>query len=201
MPEFHDVEQNTPEWFILRAGIPTASMAKSLVTSTGLPSKSMQDYIFTLAADMHAGKPLDQWEGNQYTEMGIEREADARIAYEQEKGVWVEDVGFVTHNRYGCSPDGLVGDDGLIEIKCLKASNHIKMMVKKSVTSYIAQVQMQLLVTGRSWCDLTFYYPELPLVVIRLKKDIKLQDALTEQLYKCIKARDVILEGMKARCE
>ena len=124
----HNVEQGTPEWFALRAGKPTASEFSKLITSTGEPSKSMAGYAITLAGEMYAGKPLDAWEGNAYTERGKILEADARRAYAFLNDVEPETVGFVSNDavQYGCSPDSLINREGILEIKCLKAENHIK---------------------------------------------------------------------------
>ncbi len=196
----HDIEQGSEEWYSIRAGIPTASEAGKLITSTGKESKQIIDYAYQLAAELHAGMPLDVWEGNQWTERGKDMEQEAKIAYERSCGVWREDVGFCVsdNGEYGCSPDGFVGDDGLVEIKCLAAKNIVKNMVyfnkhKKAMPDYIPQAQMQLFVTGREWCDLVFYHPELPLLVIRQEKDRGIHKVLDEQIKKCLAIRDEAL--------
>ena len=158
--KIHDVEQNTPEWEVLRAGKPTASCFDSLVTSTGAPSKSMQGYAIELAGEMYAGRPLDTWNGNKYTDYGHEIEDEARLAYEMRTGNTVEQVGFITDDLelYGCSPDGLVGDDGMAEIKCLP-KKHIPSLLYwkkhgKAPPERIAQTQGQIMIAERKWCDL-----------------------------------------------
>ncbi len=81
----HPVEQNTDDWVKLRAGLPTASSFKSIITSQGLPSKSLPTYAAKLAADKYAGEPLDSFEGNVWTERGHELESDARDLYSELK--------------------------------------------------------------------------------------------------------------------
>ena len=163
----HDAEQGSDEWFRLRAGLPTASEASKLITSAGAESKSMSDYAEILAGAKFAGRPLDQWGGNKHTERGHELEPDARQAYAFVCDQNVKQVGFCTDDmeQYGASPDGMCGDDGLVEIKCLSAKYHIKALMyykkhNRAPTDYIAQCQMQMVVCERQWCDLT-YWPRL----------------------------------------
>jgi len=199
----HDVEQGTDAWLELRAGLPTASMASKMVTGTGKKSTSITEYAYQLAAEMYAGKPLDGFDGNGYTDRGKELEPLARIAYEQHTHVWVEEVGFCTvdDGSYGCSPDGLVGDDGMVEFKCLIAKNHTKAWMyydeNKSVQpEYVSQPQMQMLVCERKWCDSVFYHPDLPLLIIRQFPGEEFQKVLAEQLKVCIERRDNALKVM-----
>lgn len=196
----HEVEQGTDEWFSLRAGMPTASEFSKLITSTGEPSKSMPTYAMALAAEMYAGKPLDGFDGNIWTDRGKELEDAARAAYAFITGSEGKAVGFVTNDsmEYGCSPDWLV-EDGLAEFKCLKTENHVKAMLYykkhgRCPTDYIQQTQGQMFITERAWCDLVFYHPVLPLVVIRQTPDMKVIDGLVLQLAAVKKERDSILE-------
>ena len=127
----HDVPQNSDDWLALRAGKPTASSFSKLVTSAGTESKSMPEYAISLAGELYAGKPLDAFEGNKWTERGHELEDAARAKYEMMRDIDAVQIGFVTDYdlRYGCSPDSLIADDGMLEIKCLKAENHIKALM------------------------------------------------------------------------
>jgi hypothetical protein len=202
----HDVAQGSPEWFSLRAGLPTASEAKKLVTGTGKPSTSVTEYAYQLAGELYAGKPLDGFEGNVHTDRGKELEPLALDAYSLATGSWITQVGFCTNDEgaYGCSPDGLVDDDGMVELKCLMAKNHVKAMVyynknKACMPDYIPQCQMQMLVCGRKWCDLVFYHPDLPILVIRQEADFQLQGMLLKQLVTCLETRDNTLEVIKGR--
>lgn len=200
----HDLEQNSDEWLAIRAGMPTASNFAKLITSTGEPSKSMSVYANLLAAELYAEKPLNDFEGNQWTERGHELEEDAATMYDFIKDVETEKVGFVTDDDrlYGCSPDRFVGDDGMIEIKCLKTENHVNAILYhqkngRCETKYVQQPQGQMYICERKWCDLVFYHPDLPLLVIRQKPDKKIVDGLTSQLHKVRELRDSVLKTLK----
>lgn len=200
----HELEQGTEAWHELRAGMPTGSMAKKLVTSQGKESKSMPEYAIELAGDLYAGQPLDAFEGNQWTDRGTELEDAARSLYELLTSSEVQEVGFITDDgeQYGVSPDGLVDNDGLVEFKCLKGTNHIKAIMyhkknHKAPTDYIPQCQMQLFVTGRKWCDLVFYHPDLPELIIRIEPDLEFHKVLESQLLAVIKERDNIIKLIK----
>lgn len=200
----HDIEQGSEEWHSLRAGLPTASEFSKLITSTGAVSESMADYARVLAAEKFAGHAVDGWEGNRYTERGKELEDHARNAYMFITGSEVSKVGFVTDNlkRYGCSPDRFVGDDGLLEIKCQIAKEHIKSLEYyakhgKPPTTYIAQIQGQMFVCERQWVDLMFYHPDLPHLIIRQQPDLKLVAALRQQLAAVEAERNIVLKFLR----
>lgn len=165
----HSVDQNSEEWFELRSGIPTASEFSRLVTSTGARSKQLDKYALTLAAEKFAGEPVDRWQGNAHTERGHELEDEAIKTFEFLNDVSVERVGFVTNDEktIGCSPDGFVSDDSLVEIKCLKADNHIEALMyckqyKKVPSKYVQQTQGQMLLCEKSLNNVFFYHPKLP---------------------------------------
>lgn len=199
----HDCLQNTPEWLALRAGLPTASEFSKLITSTGEPSKSMPAYAEELAGELYAGKPLDTWNGNQYTEYGHETEDEARAAYELRTGRETSQVGFITDDlkQYGCSPDAVTEDGGGLEIKCLP-KKHIPVLRYwkkhgKCPTDFVAQTQGQIFVAGFKYVDLFFYRPELPQLVIRIEPIAKIQAALKTQLAACIAERNLVLNFLK----
>lgn len=200
----HDIEQGTDEWLRLRAGMPTASNFKKLITSKGEPSKTLPTYANLLAAELFAEKPLNDFEGNQWTDRGSELESDARTRYEFQFDADVEQVGFITddHKFNGCSPDGLVGDDGLIEIKCLKTENHVNAILYykkygRTPPDYIQQTQGQMLICERDWCDLVFYHPNLPMLTIRQEPDSKIMSALTMYIDEVLSQRDNVLNILK----
>jgi len=208
MPVFHnDIEQRSPEWYALRAGIPTASEFSKIVTSKGEPSKSAATYALTLAAEMYSGKPLDDaWAGNAHTERGRELEAEALSLYELRHGCDVAPTGFVTSDDgdMGCSPDGMVSDDGMAEVKCLKAENHIKAILYyqkngRCPTDYVQQTQGQMMICERQWCDLIFYHPDLPLLVIRQDPNIAVQDALRTEIPALLSERDRVLAVLRGQ--
>lgn len=200
----HDVEQRSAAWYALRSGRPTASEFCSLVTSTGERSKTLPRYAKTLAAEMFSGRTLDAWEGNAWTERGKEMEAEAIRLYEFANDCAVTPVGFVTSDdgSVGCSPDGLVGDDGLVEVKCLKAENHIEAILYhrkngRCEPGYIQQPQGQIWITERKWCDLVFYHPVLPLLVIRQTPLPSLISALLPAISEVVTERDAILAALR----
>lgn len=201
----HDVEQNSDEWLNLRCGMPTSSGASKLVTSTGAPSKSMLDYAEMLAGELYAGGTIDDFAGNKHTERGHELEDEALDYYSFITGNNVEKVGFITNDDLtaGSSPDGLVGNDGLVEVKCLGYKAHIKAIryIKdkgKIPTTYIAQKQDQMLICERKWCDSIFYHPKLPSIIHRDKPNNDVIFGLIAQKVKLIKERNIVLEILKS---
>ncbi len=200
----HDLEQGSEAWLNLRAGMPTGTGAKNLVTSQGKESKSLGGYALELAGDLYAGKRLDAFEGNAWTDRGTELEDSARSLYEMVHDCEVEEIGFCTDDsdRWGMSPDGFVGKDGLVEFKCLKATNHIKAIIyadkhNKPPTDYIPQIQMQMFVSGRKWCDLVMFHPDLPELIIRIDADLEFHKILESQLKAVIIERDKIIKLLK----
>lgn len=195
----HDCEQGTEEWFSIRAGKPTASMFSKLITSRGEPSKSMKDYAVTLAGELYAGKPLDVWEGNGWMERGKELEDAARTKYEMINNIDTVQLGFVTDDEeiYGCSPDSMVGDNGMLEIKCLKAENHIKAIMyfrknERMPTAHVQQTQGQMFICDRKWCDIVFYHPDLPMLTIRSEPDEDVIKGLEIQINAVLIEREII---------
>lgn len=202
--KIHTVEQRSPEWYALRAGMPTASEFSKLITSSGEVSKTLQAYALTLAGEKFAGKPLDAFEGTQWTERGKELEAEATRLYQFDTDTTVQPVGFITDDEqtHGCSPDGLVNDDGMVEFKCLKAENHIKAILyfqKNGTcqTDYIQQTQGQLMIAGRQWCDLIFYHPDLPMLTIRQTPNSALFAALEREIKSVCRERDKVLAAIQ----
>ena len=192
----HDVEQNTDEWFSLRAGVPTASEFKKVLSGTGKKSAQRITYAAQLAAELCVGGELERWEGNQWTERGHELEAESLVSYELERDSDVKSVGFVLRDkRYGASPDGLVSNDGLLEIKNLSPAQHVLVLDRwrRNGTvppDYIPQCQGQLFVCDRQWVDLYFHHTRLPTLIARIERDQEYIDALQEQLDACIAMRD-----------
>lgn len=201
----HDVEQNSPEWMKLRAGIPTASVFSKLVTSKGVTSKSLEAYAATLAAEKYVGGPVEAWEGNEHTERGHALEIEAIKDYEIIHKAKVERVGFVTSDdgTMGCSPDCMVGDDGMMEVKCLKAENHVAAIIRhaKDGTTdpkYYQQTQGQMMICERKWCDLAFYHPTLPMLVVRQIPNHIFCESLALEIETVVIRRDEILEVLQA---
>lgn len=169
----HDVLQGTTAWLALRAGIPTASDFDRIVTPKGKPSAQAEKYMFALLAERIMGHPriqaVSSWQAR-----GSQLEAEAVAYYE---GVREQDtslVGFITNDArtIGASPDRLVGDDGLLEIKVPAEHTHVSYLLTRGVDAeYYPQVQGQLWVTGRAWLDIMSYHPEMPPALIRVERD------------------------------
>ena len=171
-------EQGTPEWHKDRLGIPSASMFSSIITSAGKPSTSAKTYMNQLLADWYVGHPVDPWPGNKFTEDGKDREPEIRQLYEFLTDMEVQEIGFCYKDEkklVGCSPDGLVGDDGLVEFKNPKGSTMIKYLLSgdKVPSEYVAQVQGQMWITGRQWCDFMFHHPDIGHKIIHVERDEK----------------------------
>jgi hypothetical protein len=185
------VEQNTEEWYELRKGIPTASSASKLVSNGGKLSEQITDYGHKMAAEI-AGARIEG-----YTSASMQRghdlEPEARAQYAFEKATVDHSVGIIKNDEqtFGYSPDGLVGDDGLIEIKCLEIKGYMKALIgKKTPTDYIAQCQSALWITGRKWIDLVIYMPGLKLLTFRILPDKAFHAMLASQVAKVISIRN-----------
>ena len=198
-----EADQYSPEWYQFRIGKPSSSSFSKLITSTGAPSKSMEKYAQKLAGDLFAGEDIDAWEGNKFTDRGHAIEDEARAYYSMMFDVEVEEVGSIGDDlgRWLCSPDGLIGDDGMLEIKCLPKLHTEALLYyhknKKAPPTYIPQVQGQLFITGREYVDLLYYHPMLPKKVIRQYPDDKIQAGLEKQLKACIVERNITLKILK----
>lgn len=171
-----DVEQSTPAWSALRAGIPTASNFDRIVTPGKCEaSKQQGTYMLELLAEWLSGRPAESYT-NAWMERGLEVEQEARDYYTFATDTMPEQVGFIYSDErrlIGCSPDGLIGDDGMLEIKCPKPSTHLGYLLAGQMpTDYRSQVYGSLLVSGRAWCDFVSYCPGLPGFVVRVRRDM-----------------------------
>lgn len=173
------IDQGSPEWKALRLGKLTASRMVDVLatTKTGM-SASRKNYLAQLVAERLTGEIGECFTSGPIA-WGIDNEPLARAEYEILKDTFVEQVPFVDHPSIamcGASPDGLAGDDGLIEIKAPNTSTHIDYLLsKKPPAKYIPQMALQLACTGRKWCDFVSYDPRMPekhrLFVVRYTPD------------------------------
>lgn len=190
-------EQGTEEWFQARCGIPSASNFDKIVTASGDSSKQREKYLNRLAGEKVSGKSVDGFK-SAAMERGVELEAEARSYYEIVTGRDVQRVGFCYHDdgEVGCSPDGLIGEDGGLEIKCPEIHTHVEYYrLKKLPTTYYQQVQGSLWVTGRDWWDFLSYFPGLKPLIIRVTPDKDFQEKLEAELEKfCDELKQVIEE-------
>lgn len=174
-----EIVQGSPEWKALRCGKVTASRVADVVARTKSgPSASRANYMAQLICERLTGTPAETYT-NAAMIHGTETEPEARSAYEFYEGVAVEQVAFIAHPKIdhaGCSPDGLVGADGLVEIKCPQSATHLETLLGQAVPAkYADQMQFQMACTGRKWCDFVSYDPRMPehmrLFVRRVARD------------------------------
>jgi len=160
------IEQGTDAWHQLRLGKVTASRVADILakTKTG-PSASRNNYLIELAIQ-RVTKAIEPSYSSSAMEWGVEQEARARVAYEVKSGNFVDQVPFIDHKTipwFGCSPDGLVDLDGLVEIKCPNSATHWSYIKADAPPNkYVIQMQTQMCVTGRQWCDFVSYDPRMP---------------------------------------
>jgi putative phage-type endonuclease len=160
------IEQRTEEWFKQRLGKVTASKIADVIakTKTGV-SASRENYSTQLTLERLTGQQAEFYT-NAAMEWGTATEPQARTAYEVYREVLVDEVGFIDHPiiaMSGASPDGFVGDDGLVEIKCPESKTQMDTLLNQKVpTKYMPQMQWQMACTGRKWCDFVSYDPRMP---------------------------------------
>ena len=174
----YDFPQRSEQWFRVRLGIPTASEFKRIVTPKGWKlSTQAEGYCHRLLAEWMLDAPvLDNPYESEWMQRGSETEALARASYELETGLTVAQVGFVTTDDgvYGCSPDGLVSEDGGLEMKCSSPQVHVRHMLKRDIDDeHLVQVMGCLLVTERKWWDVQAFCSTaaLPTVIVRVYRD------------------------------
>lgn len=173
MMEIIDVEQGSPEWFKVRAGMPTASEFATVLANGrgGGESKTRATYMRKLAGEILTGEPMEIYT-NVHMERGKIMEDEARSLYAFLNDVEPERVGFVVNGRKGCSPDSFIGTNGAIEIKTALPHILIDFLLKNEFPpEHKAQCQGVLWVAEREWIDLVVYWPKLPLFVKRAFRD------------------------------
>ncbi len=171
--QLFDCEQGSPQWQMLRVGIPTCSNLDRIITpKTGKPSAQAEKYAWALIAEQILQVPTEGGSSG-FTQRGKIVEEKARAFYELKRDVDVVQVGFVLRadGRVGGSPDGFVGEDGILEIKCPKPENHIGYLLDSEGIGYRAQVQGLLWLTGRRWVDTLSYHPDMPPALVRVARD------------------------------
>lgn len=194
----HDIEQGTDEWHELRRGVLTSTAIKTLITPTGklANNDTTRSHVYEVAAQRINGRTEESYSSFDMMR-GHTEEILARDLYSKHYAT-VNECGFVTNEKLGFivgySPDGLVGEEGLIEIKSAKAKIQVQRIVDGVIPSeHIAQVQTGLWVTGRKWCDFISYSNGMKMQVIRVEVDAAYHE-LIEQAAKAfeIKVAEVI---------
>ena len=203
-----DLEQGSPEWLAARVGRVTASrIADVMAKGKGGEAQTRLNYKWQLVAEVMTGQSQEDRFFSQAMAWGVEQEPFARAAYEIQTGGLVENVGLVAHPaipRCAASPDGLVGLDGLLEIKCPKTPTHLEYMEKGNIPGhYQLQMLWQMACTGRSWVDFATFDPRLPdelqLFVMRFPRDQARIDAIESEVQKFWNEIDEIIETLRKR--
>ena len=179
--KIHNFEQRTDEWYAIRKGKMTASNAETIIAN----GKGLETYIYNLMAEYYSSAEKENYL-NADMQRGIDLEPEARLEFEFYTDLDVQEVGFIEHNEFiGVSPDGLVGDNGLIEIKCPNDSIYFKLLLSNNIKpEYIAQMQMQMYVTERQYCYFVSYNPnfEKSLYIKKINRDEEMIDKLKKGL-------------------
>jgi putative phage-type endonuclease len=200
------MEQRTNEWHEARLGKVTASRIADVMaqTKTG-PSASRKNYMAQLLTERLTGKPTESY-SNAAMQWGTETEPQARAMYELQTGLEVIETGFTPHPELaaGASPDGLVGDDGLIEIKCPNTATHIDTLLSGKIDKkYILQMHWQMICEGRQWCDFVSFDPRLPSNMQLFIKRVEFDEVLAAEIVDAVKAflteLDVMETGLRER--
>ena len=201
------MEQRSEEWFAARLGCVTASRTADVMatTKTGY-SSSRANYMAQLITERLTQTPT---EGFSTTAMqwGTDTEPQARMAYELMTGEAVVETGFVPHPTilgFGASPDGMVGSDGLIEIKCPNSATHIETLLAEKVPSkYMIQMQVQMMCCGRDWCDFVSFDPRMPADMSfwmqRVFADSPMQEDIATEVIKFLNDVEMKLQQLREK--
>jgi len=197
------IQQGTDEWKALRLGKITASKIADVMSKGrgSAPSATRANYMAQLAAERLTGETADSFK-NAAMDHGNETEPQARAMYSMNNGVIVEEVAFVLHPDLpyaGASPDGLVGDDGLLEIKCPNTATHIATLRGGSIKGgYLLQMQWQMSCTGRKWCDFQSFDPRMPEYIQSHVTRVPRDDARIAEIIEAVSLFETELAAMVA---
>jgi putative phage-type endonuclease len=199
-------EQRTEEWFSARLGKVTASSLYKVLakTKTGYGA-DRGNYMTQLVLERVTGSKAESYT-NASMQWGIDQEPFARAAYEASRGVMVDEVGFIPHpsiEAAGASPDGLVGDDGMVEIKCPDSKTALECWLSDTPVEgkYFAQMQWQMRCADRSWCDYVVFDPRMPtkaqLFVTRVHRDDEWLSVTEGEVVKFLAEVDAKVAALK----
>lgn len=204
------MDQRSPEWFQTRLGKVTASCIAKVMAKlkNGQPGADRMNYAAQLITERLTGTPTDSFT-NAAMQWGIDTEPMARDAYSESALCVVEEIAFVDHPSIamsGASPDGLIGDDGLVEIKCPNTGTHLATLEGSPIERrYLLQMQWQMACTGRAWCDFASFDPRLPLPmqlhVERVERDDELIAEIEAEVTAFIQEIDRRVAELSARYE
>lgn len=181
-----EIEQRTDDWYAARLGKVTASALHKVLskTKTGYGA-DRGNYMTQLVLERVTNSKADGY-SSAAMQWGIDQEPFARAAYEATRGVMVDEVGFIPHPTIkdaGASPDGLVGDDGMVEIKCPESKTALECWLSENPVEakYFAQMQWQMRCADRSWCDYVVFDPRMPAKAQLFIKRVERDDAWLEK--------------------
>ncbi len=202
-----DLIQGSPEWLAARAGsLGASSMGDALAkTKTGWGA-SRANLKARIVTERITGQPVETFT-NAAMQRGNDLEPQARAMYSFHSGHDVTEVGIIPHPKIKhshCSPDGLIGDDGMVEIKCCGAARHIEMLTDSPPEDrYIKQCLWQMACTGRKWVDLTYFHPDLPeamqLVIHRIERNEALIIEMEDEVSAFLAEVAATVEDLEAR--
>ncbi|MBQ9619749.1 MAG: YqaJ viral recombinase family protein [Neisseriaceae bacterium] len=200
------MEQRTAEWHKARCGKVTASRINAVmnILKNGDSGAERRKYIGQLICERLTGEPTPHFE-NEAMRHGTETEPQARNAYVLKTAHLVDEVGFIEHPSIpnaGASPDGLIGEDGLIEIKCPETYTHIETLKTGEIKQdYIYQMQWQMACTGRKWCDFVSYDNRLPekmqMFIKRINRDENLIERIAKEVMAINKEIETTLQNLE----
>lgn len=200
------MEQRTDEWFAVRCGKVTASRIADVVarTKTGYGA-DRANYMAELVVERLTNTRAESYT-NAAMQWGIDQEPAARDAYSARTGELVTEIGFIPHPRIamaGASPDGLVGVDGMVEIKCPNTASHIEYMMEgEPAHKYFLQMQWQMACANRQWNDFCSYDPRMPeglqLFIVRVPRDDSVIEMLEAEVEKFLAELDVKVKTLEA---
>ncbi|ATO56895.1 lambda exonuclease family protein [Bartonella sp. 1-1C] len=196
------MEQRTAEWFQARLGKVTASNVYNVISRTArnLPTSKYEEYKIKLMTERLVGEISDSYT-TAAMQRGIEHEGDALKEYSFIYDREVTPCGFIQHptiEMAGASPDGLIGENGLIEIKCPQSVNHLRFwMTEKIKPEYLAQMQFQMACTGRQWCDFVSYDPRFSGQSAHLRLKVQRIHRNDEQIESINQAVEAFLEEIE----
>lgn len=195
-----NIQQGTEEWMLCRTGIPTASHFSEIVTSKGERSKQWEKYLYKLAGERITGIKEESY-SNSHMQRGTELEPEARELWQLLNDREVEQVGICYQDesrKFSCSPDGLIGADGGLEIKCPSVAVHVGYLLGgKLPTDYFQQVQGSLFVTGREYWEFMSYYPGMRPLIISVQPDPVFHAALAAALIEFCRQLDDVTERIR----
>ena len=203
MPIFHDVAQYSEEHDRLRLGIPTSSNFHKIITPQGKPSKQWREYACVLIAERLLHRKLEFF-NSPAMERGLIVEAEAADWYEFDQDVTVQRAGFITDDRQsiGCSPDRVVGDEGLLEIKAPLLHTQVEYWLSGELGErFRPQLQGQLYVSQRCWVDILCWHDVLPKLVMRVEPDEKFIASLDRELQIFNYFIERVMEKIRATSE